>query len=224
MEQNNYTVIIGDICGSRQLPGDRRYQTQLFIKSAIIQINEQFRDVIEAPLTITKGDEFQALLPDIYQAQKIIFYLEKITIPIQLRFGIGEGEVYKMGGKLPIEMDGPAFHKANEALKIAKRKKFYYYLVSDERREDVLVNAIFKLLTGIKSRWSERHYRFYWHYKEMGTYKEVATLENITPQTVCDTLKNIRALEVKFAEESLLEYFAGVVARKLTQSTSSMQT
>lgn len=41
----------------------------------------------------------------------------------------------------------------------------------------------------------------------MGTYREVAGHENITPQAVCDTLKNSRALQIKSAEENLLDYF-----------------
>ena len=59
-----YVVIIGDVSGSKQLNWKSRYQTQLFMKSAIVQINEQFEEHIEAPFTITKGDEFQGLPAD----------------------------------------------------------------------------------------------------------------------------------------------------------------
>lgn len=206
-DERIYTVIIGDISGSKQLSGEHRYQTQLFIKSAIVQINEQFHSVIEAPLTITKGDEFQGLLPDLADAFQIILSLERLTFPIQMRFGIGEGRVLRMGGRLPIEMDGPAFHRANTALQCAKKKKMNWCLNSGNDETDNLINVIFKLMTAIKSRWSERHYRLYWNYKDLGTYKEVATLEKVTPQAICDMLKNIRALDVKCAEETLMKFF-----------------
>ena len=62
-------------------------------------------------------------------------------------------------------------------------------------------------MTAIKNRWNERHYRLSWRYKEMGTYREVANVENISPQAVCDALKTSRALDVKAAEESLMEFF-----------------
>ena len=40
----DYTVIIGDVCGSRRMNPDARYEGQLFIKSAISQINENLSD------------------------------------------------------------------------------------------------------------------------------------------------------------------------------------
>jgi len=206
-EDKLYVVIIGDVSGSKQLSGRNRYQTQLFMKSAIVQINEEFHQYIEAPFTITKGDEFQGLLTDLEAAFRIVLALEKLTFPTRLRFGIGVGTVYKMGGRLPIEMDGPAFHRANAALNYAKKKKITYFLKTQEPSLDMLVNTIFHLMAAIKQRWNERHYRLFWRYKDLGTYREVALLENISPQAVCDALKTARALNVKSAEESLMEYF-----------------
>ena len=58
----------------------------------------------------------------------------------------------------------------------------------------------------------------------MGTYKEVANLENITPQAVCDTLRNIRALEIKYAEENLIQYFSTIHSREFSSSTTDMET
>jgi hypothetical protein len=209
MDSDNklYAVIIGDVSGSRQLSGRNRYQTQLFMKSAIVQINEEFHEHIEAPFTITKGDEFQGLLSDLEGAFKIVLALEKLTFPTRIRFGIGVGNIYRMGGKLPIEMDGPAFHRANAALNFAKKKKYSYYMKTHNESVDMLANTIFQLMTALKQRWNERHFRLYWRYKDLGTYRQVAEMEKISPQAVCDTLKNTRALHVKAAEESILEHF-----------------
>ncbi|MEL6822090.1 MAG: SatD family protein [Calditrichota bacterium] len=206
-ENKQYIVVIGDISGSKQLTGRNRYKTQLFVKSAVVQINEEFQDKLEAPLTISKGDEFQGLLNDLETAFRIVLALEKLTAPVQLRFGIGIGKVYKMGGTLPIEMDGPAFHRASNALHMAKKRKHAYCILSDNPSRDMLTNTIFQLITAIRKRWNERHYRLFWSYKDLGTYREVAERENVTPQAVCDTLKNSRAIDVKNAEENLLEYF-----------------
>lgn len=209
-EDTNYTVIIGDISGSKQLSSKHRYQTQLFIKSAIVQINEEYREIIEAPLTITKGDEFQGLFSDLSNAFKIAIAVERLIFPVQVKFGFGVGPIYKMGGQLPIEMDGPAFHHSNAALQYAKKRKICSALKSNFTDVDIVVNTIFKLITAIKYRWNERHYKLYWSYKDLGTYRKVAKLENITPQAVCDILKNIRALDVKSAEENLHEFFESI--------------
>lgn len=202
-----YVVIIGDVSGSKQLSGRNRYQTQLFMKSAIVQINEQFHQQLEAPLTISKGDEFQGLLSSLDDAFRIVLALEKLSFPVRLRFGLGIGRIFRMGGKLPIEMDGPAFHNASNALSFAKKKRCCYCIMSNDETLDVLSNTIFELMTAIKQRWNERHYKVYWSYQDLGTYREVARVENISPQAVCDMIKNIRGNHVRRAEESLLKYF-----------------
>lgn len=220
-EDTNYTVIIGDISRSKQLSGKHRFQTQLFIKSAIVQINEEYEEIIEAPLTITKGDEFQGLFSDISNAFKIALAVERLIFPVQVKFGFGVGTIYKMGGKLPIEMDGPAFHYSNSALQYAKKRKIFSSLKSNVPEVDILVNTIFKLITAIKYRWNERHYKLFWRYKDLGTYRKVAELENITPQAVCDILKNTRALDVMSAEEDLAKFFDSIY-KKLDYSEPFM--
>ncbi|RMG67745.1 MAG: hypothetical protein D6715_04025 [Calditrichaeota bacterium] len=222
--QQNYVVLIGDISGSRQLTGRNRYQSQLYVKSAIVQINEQFRGQLEAPLTISKGDEFQGLLTQLQPALEIMLYMEKLTFPVPLRFGIGVGPVYKMGGSLPIEMDGPAFHRANAALNLAKKKKVAYRIETPWPEEDQILNVVFRLMSAIKSRWNERHFRLFWAYKEFGTYREVAQLEGITPQAVCDALKNCRALDVRAAEEDLLAYLSNRFTHLLQSSSELSET
>ncbi len=202
-----YTVLIGDISGSKRLNGMDRYQTQLFVKSAIVQINEQYSSHIEANMTITKGDEFQGLLDTPDTAFQIIQTLQRMVFPIRIRYGIGVGTIYRMGGVLPIEMDGPAFHRANRALNMAKKKKNEVWFISEDAVTDQLINTIFSLITAIKSRWNERHFKLYWSYKELGTYREVAEIENVTPQAICDVLKNSRATDVIAAEKNLRQVF-----------------
>ena len=199
----NYTVVIADISGSKQLNGMDRYQTQLFIKSAIVQINEEFRSFLDAPTTLTKGDEFQALIDTPGHSYKIVQMLQKMVYPISVRYGIGVGNIYRMGGVLPIEMDGPAFHRANRALQLAKKFKSSIWFISDNEYFDPLLNTIFQLISAIKSRWNDRHYQLYWDYQELGTYQKVAQTKNVTPQAICDVLKNSRATDVIQAEKNI---------------------
>lgn len=198
-----YTVIIGDISGSKQLNGSDRYQTQLFLKSAIVQINEEYNSYLEAPTTLTKGDEFQALIIEPRNAYEIIHSLQKTVFPMGLRFGMGVGSIYRMGGTLPIEMDGPAFHRANRALGLAKKHKTCLWFISKNDQLDPLINTIFKLISSIKLKWNERHYQLYWDYLELGTYKKVALRKNVTPQAICDVLNNSRATDVIQAEKNI---------------------
>lgn len=206
-DSQDYTVVIGDISGSKQLNGMDRYQTQLFVKSAIVQINEEFQSILEAPATITKGDEFQALLSLPCEAYQMVRVLQKMVFPICIRYGLGIGNIYRMGGTLPIEMDGPAFHRANRALTLAKKNKNDLWIHSLNKNFDQLVNTIFSLISAIKSRWNERHFKLYWDYQELGTYKQVAVKESVTPQAIFDVLKNSRAIDVISAEKNLEKIF-----------------
>ncbi len=206
-DSQEYTVVIGDISGSKQLNGMDRYQTQLFVKSAIVQINEEFQSILEAPATMTKGDEFQALLSSPCEAYQVVRVLQKMVFPICIRYGLGIGNIYRMGGKLPIEMDGPAFHRANRALTLAKKNKNDLWIHSFSKNFDQLVNTIFSLISAIKSRWNERHFKLYWDYQELGTYKQVAVKESVTPQAIFDVLKNSRAIDVICAEKNLEKIF-----------------
>ncbi len=202
-----YTVINGDIKSSRKMPKMERYEWQLFMKSAIVQLNEQYQALIEAPFMITKGDEFQGVLKKMCDVNKIICKFERLIYPLQVRFGVGYGNIQKMGSKIPIEMDGPAFHRAGEALSIAKQKKRVVWFNTAAVSFDLTVNTIYQLIFAIKSRWSKTSYNRYWKYKEFGTYDRVAQAEGVTPQAVWDSLHNARAMDVIEAEKVLEEIF-----------------
>jgi hypothetical protein len=203
----NAVVIIADVRGSRKMAQDERYEGQLFLKSAIIQVNEKFSDVIEAPFMITRGDEFQGVLSDMQNAFIAMLEFERLLFPLHLRYGIGRGMIQKMGSKIPIEMDGPAFHAANRALNTVKKKKHFMHCHIDSPNTDLMVNTILSLICAIKSRWNEVAFERYWRYKELGTFEKVARLENVSAQAVWDSMQNMRTLEVLDAEKNLLQTF-----------------
>jgi hypothetical protein len=200
---DQYTVIIADIKGSRKMRAYERYEWQLFLKSAIVQINEDCADAIEAQFMITKGDEFQGVLKNLSDVHRIMIKFERLIFPLILRYGVGFGVIQKMGSKIPIEMDGKAFHRANAALNKAKKKKYAVYINTDNPGFDLTVNAIYQLIYAIKGRWSETNFNRYWKYKEMGTYEKVAHQEGVSTQAVWDSLHNSNAIDVINAENAL---------------------
>jgi hypothetical protein len=201
-----YTVIIGDVCGSRRMNADARYEGQLFIKSAISQINENFKEYVEAPFTITRGDEFQGVLNNLQFTVSVVLEFERLLFPLTLRYGIGTGHIQRMGSDLPLEMDGPAFHRASEALHLAKKKKIQMIFKSEQEQFDLLVNTIFMLMYAIKSRWNQSNFERYWRYKQLGTYEKVAASENVSAQAVWDSMQNTRALQVIQSEQAVVDF------------------
>ena len=92
-----------------------------------------------------------------------------------------------MGSKIPIEMDGPAFHRANTALNQIKKSKQCFLCNTEEFNSDLLVNTVLALMCAIKTRWNEITFNRYWKYKELGTFEKVAQLENVSTQAVWDS-------------------------------------
>ncbi len=200
---SEFTVIISDITASRKMKDYERHEWQLFLKSAIVQLNENFARVIEAPFMITKGDEFQGVLKNLSDVHRIIMKFEQLLFPLQLRYGVGFGVIQKMGSNIPIEMDGPAFHRASDALKMAKKRKTPVYVETGLQTYDMTLNTIYQLIYAIKKRWSEVNYTRYWKYKELGTYDRVAQEEAVSTQAVWDSLHNSGAIDVIQAETAL---------------------
>lgn len=206
----NAVVIIADVRGSRKMATDERYEGQLFLKSAIIQVNEEFSRNLEARFMITRGDEFQGVLKDLPGALITMMEFERLLFPLQLRYGIGRGRIQTMGSKIPIEMDGPAFHRATEALNIAKKKKYFIQCSFGDEKLDLMINTIFSLICAIKNRWNDITFERYWKYKELGTFERVAQTENVSPQAVWDSMQNMRSLEVIEAERNLKKIFSEI--------------
>lgn len=201
-----YAVIIADIKGSKKMKEMERYEWQLFLKSAIVQVNENWRSAIDASFMITKGDEFQGVVHHIPDAHSIMIEFERLLNPLELRFGIGLGRIQKMGANIPIEMDGPAFHNANRALNFAKKQKNYVQFYSADHKLDKYINTLYSLIYAIKSHWSDVIRSRYWKYKELGTYDKVADLDGVSPQAVWDSLRNANAIEVINAEETIKDF------------------
>jgi len=198
-----YAVIIADMRQSRKMSERERHEWQLFLKSAIVQMNEDYQSCIEAQLMITKGDEFQGVIRTLPDAFRIAMGFERLIFPLKLRYGIGFGAIQKMGSNIPIEMDGPAFHRANDALNLAKKRKTGMMFSLDIEEQAEFLNTIMALIAAIKKRWSDTTYKRYWLYKEYGTYEKVAGEENVTVQAVWDSLRNANAIEVIQAEQRI---------------------
>jgi len=198
-----YAVIIADIKGSKKMQDRERYEWQLFLKSTIVQINENFASKIEAPFMITKGDEFQGVLISITAVHEIMSSFERLLFPLILRYGVGYGTIQKMGSNIPIEMDGQAFHRANAALTLSKKKKSVVQFDTGDSLFDLNINTIYHLINTIKKRWSEINYKRYWKYQDLGTYDKVAEQEGVSPQAIWDSLRNANAIDVLNAEEAV---------------------
>lgn len=162
--QNNYVAIIGDISESKHLKDRQLIQQKL--KQKLASINLKYKDAIAAKFMITLGDEFQGLLKNRNHIFNIISEIEMALLPIELRFGIGIGEITtEINYHQSSEVDGPAYHRARQmVIEIEKVNAQYteretnMMICSDKNNIEIdqLLNSILSVCAVLKSKWTTR--------------------------------------------------------------------
>ncbi|MFL2099889.1 SatD family protein [Desemzia sp. FAM 23991] len=164
LEKNPYAAIIGDIKDSRNI-ADRKEVQEKF-RSTLQHINQKYADDIASQFMITLGDSFQGLLKNKQTIMSIVFEIELAMSPIELRFGIGLGDISTtIQRENSMEMDGPAYHRARQMIETIEANENKYTRSetnmmicsgTDSLQTDQLLNTILSLATALKSKWSDR--------------------------------------------------------------------
>ena len=175
MHENGwYFAIIGDIKNSRKIQDRKSVQDKL--NYVLAMVNQRYASSIAAKFMITLGDEFQGLLE---QGEYIVDIIEMIQMemyPVQVRFGIGVGEITTdINAEMAIGADGPGFYMAREAIEELKRneqksKKHASDIAIGvnqcEQQKRDLMNTVFSLLSVIKGAWTDRQREIIWEYEK----------------------------------------------------------
>lgn len=118
-----YMTMICDLKNSKQLKNREMIQYKLI--DAIKSVNAIYKASIASPFLITIGDEWQGLLKYPSDYSEIIDYFQKYMEDIAFYCGVGVGEVTIHNFELTVnQLDGPSFHKARNAIKIAKENNY----------------------------------------------------------------------------------------------------
>ncbi|MCE5305687.1 SatD family protein [bacterium] len=117
-----YYAIIGDIINSKKI--EDRYAAQVQLNSALKNINHLFKEDIASDFIITLGDEFQGVLHNAMNVMEITDRIKFQMDPIQLRFGIGIGDISTpINRRASLGSDGPAYWYAREAINLINGRK-----------------------------------------------------------------------------------------------------
>lgn len=204
-----YTAVIGDIKASRKL--EHRGDVQKKLAAILDKINGDYASDIAAKFKITLGDEFQGLLYCSSNVIKIIQFIEMEMYPVQLRYGIGVGEITTdIDPDIPLGADGPAYYHARKAidhLKEMEQKKksmeadTWIELQEEEQDLQKLLNTLLSLTAALKRNWSDRQYEIIKDYIcHQDTQKNVAERLGITQSSV---QKGLAAAEYYTYQEAL---------------------
>lgn len=161
---SGYTVIIGDIIDSKKIK-DRK-KAQVKFKEILDQVNATYAEDIASQFTITLGDEFQGLLKTGRNIINIISDIEFAMAPIDLRFGIGIGEIStEINFEYSSEIDGPAYHRARAMVEAlldnakqysSKQTNIMISSQTNNAEIDGLINSVLSVCSVLKSRWTPR--------------------------------------------------------------------
>lgn len=184
-----FVVLIGDLVRSRRLGREERARIQAQLKTTFAQVNRDYKESICARFQFTGGDEFQGVLRGAGRVFEVMQRARDAVVPVSVRFGIGIGEISTSLSNQPQAMDGPAFHRAREALEHSQEFLAQACVNSGQRERDEMVNAWLDSLSFIRSGWSDRAREVIQLYARFERLEPVAGKLNISLQAVSKHLR-----------------------------------
>lgn len=113
---SKYAALVGDVIASRQT-GDRE-NLQSHLATSMTAVNQAISSV--QPLTMTVGDECQGLYEDLATSLMAALRIRFALYPVDVRLGIGWGELTLPPESPPFGQDGPCWWRAREAIEEVK--------------------------------------------------------------------------------------------------------
>lgn len=130
-EKQSYAVIMGDLVGSQQAPSTQKLHVDF--NQVIANANEAFQSALSSPLTITLGDEFQALTKTLVEAATIARSLrwDLLNKDINCRFVVGLTDLQTpLNSHQAWNMMGPGLAEARHKLNDKQADLYYRFSLS----------------------------------------------------------------------------------------------
>ncbi|MCC5905709.1 MAG: hypothetical protein JJU13_05870 [Balneolaceae bacterium] len=184
-------VLIGDIIGSKSIDVADREKVQQKLTDTLGEINRQ-SPVIESPLTVTLGDEFQGVYSDASTLLSDTWKVLAALHPVRVRFSVGIGEILtSINREQAIGMDGPAFHNARRGIENLKDTGYLYSVIKTEGDKDKttqpvtdLVNHSLKMFSNEIKRWNKVRFQILLSILRGDSVKVIAGKLNISEAAV----------------------------------------
>lgn len=200
-------ALIGDVRASRE-HADRA------------ALQDRLRDTLEAanaarapavPLAITAGDEFQGLLTadQAALAVDLVVDVTEALHPVEVAFGLGWGPLAtELAPERAVsELDGPCFHRARDALALAKKDSSWTRLEGAGPVLDAVVSGTFGLMAALRAGWTEKQAAYVRDARRAERFKDVAALHDVVPSVVTESLQAARFRALVRAEDGLRKVF-----------------
>lgn len=147
---NKYVSLIMDIEKSKTYGITERNEMQNYISKCIQNLNCLFGEEMQFDVMFSAGDELQGLFNDMVTALLYFRILEMLVKPVKIRAGIGIGDwTVKMPQGSSTQQDGPAYHKARNAIKEAHRMHLQNIRICSDG-DDILANHLINAALPLK--------------------------------------------------------------------------
>jgi predicted transcriptional regulator len=182
-------ALIGDIVKSRELSDRREIQTKL--KRKLTSINKK-SDSLLSPLTITLGDEFQAVYKNADGIFSNIFEILTAVHPLQIRFTLGVGEIStSINKKSAIGMDGEAFYIARDNMNSIKKNGSLINIGGVNGSVETIVNLNLKLISNQINDWNFNRLQIFFNLlKGENNYSRIAKSLSISERAVYKSIRS----------------------------------
>lgn len=196
-----FAAVIGDVVGSRHLPSRPAVQAKL--ERVVALINERFTDDIASAFLITLGDEFQGLLRSVGRLLDLTYAAELELYPVRIRFGVGIGRLDTSLREVALGMDGPAFHRAREALEVAKKRHLPLVFRSEDPVANAIVTDCYALAARVRAVWTPKQREVAHLLLNERLQKAIAARLNVEPAAISQRLAGAMWHELESSRMSL---------------------
>uniref|UniRef100_UPI0037500E8A SatD family protein n=1 Tax=Flavobacterium sp. TaxID=239 RepID=UPI0037500E8A len=145
----DYVILMADILESREKDAN---ELMLEFKETVKYINDNWQKNIISPLTITLGDEFQAIIDNVENAVNIIIEIEEFILAkefnFKLRYVLNFGKIEtEINREIAYEMLGEGLTDARKALSDLKNSesRFLIKFKKEDLRIEKMLNDTFKI-------------------------------------------------------------------------------
>ena len=146
-----YVAVLADAVASRRLAAPARQALQQQLRATLTAANRKWRKGVASKFAITLGDQLEGLLTLEAPLWDIIHFL-RAELDGDWIISCGRGPLSTALGPSVIELDGPCFHEAREALERAKQAQ----LVLTFGGYDSVANAFGAYYSALYWTWTRR--------------------------------------------------------------------
>lgn len=201
-------VVLGDVVGSREV--EDREALQRDLQDSIGEINQRYENDIRASFSLLKGvDELGGVLTGISALYDVIKTVYRSTYPTAVRFaGAYDGVDVGSERKEVAEMDGPAFHRADDLLSDLDVDGRLFALYTGEDLLDILIGNYVNLCLMQMDEWTHREMEIIDTYERMGTQSAAAGELDVSQQRVSNVIRETNWKEFRRMESDLNDALA----------------